>query len=341
MLWLQPFELQLDAVFEEAKQKVAHFPKPLNELGLTYLAKFDIRQKHSTKNYVCYLLPFWIADTLQAHPASNLHSTTVPVSRSVSSLQSLPELSHRMGVANIFCMLHFFIQDDLMDTPNLPADQLHDLIPLSQLFWNEFVSICGENLGDHSLFWSYYKQFLAQWASAVYNEAESDYLFQQPEMIAGKVSPLKISLIAMLLQSDRMDMLPDLLHQLDQALIVLQMNDDLTDWEEDMVERNYNCLLAFIRHEAVEQKQALFTDKVTPTQVQQAIYDQDVLQRYAQYAESSFTEDPSSFGSESLIAFRNYLITQLYQAASSVNDARNTLLQGSLLYYIQKDLTSS
>jgi len=341
MLWLQPFELQLDAVFEEAKQKVAHFPKPLHELGLSYLAKFDIRQKHSTKNYVCYLLPFWIADTIQAHTPSSIHSTTVPVSTSISSLQSLPELSHRMGVANIFCMLHFFIQDDLMDTPHLSADQLHDLIPLSQLFWNEFVSICGENLGDHSSFWSYYKQFLAEWASAVYNEAASDYLFQQPEMIAGKVSPLKISLIAMLLQWNRMDMLPDLLQQLDQALIVLQMNDDVTDWEEDMVERNYNCLLAFIRYEAVEHQKALFSDKITPTQVQQAIYDQDVLQRYAQYAQSSFTDTPSLFSSESLIAFRNYLIAQLYEAASSVKEARNTLLQGSLLYYIQKDLTSS
>lgn len=341
MLWLKPFELQLDAVFEEAKQKVAYFPKPLNELGLTYLAKFDIRQKHSTKNYVCYLLPFWIAETIQVHANSNTNTTTLPISIPAPLLQSLPELSHRLGVANIFCMLHFFIQDDLMDTPNLSADQLHDLIPLSQLFWNEFVSICGENVGDHSSFWSYYKQFLSEWASAVYNEAGADYLFQQPTAIAGKVSPIKISLIAMLLKLDCMYMLPDLLHQLDQALIVLQMNDDLTDWKEDMVEHSYNCLLSFIRNEAVEHHQALFSDKVTPIQVQQAIYDQDVLTRYAQYAESSFTDVPSLFLSSSLIEFRNYLIAQLYQAASSVHEARNTLLQGSLMYYIQKDLTSS
>lgn len=341
MLWLKPFELQLDAVFEEAKQKVAHFPKPLHELGLAYLAKFDIRQKHSTKNYVCYLLPFWIAETIQAHTNSTVNNASSTIVSSSLHLQSLPELSHRMGVANIFCMLHFFIQDDLMDTPDLSADQLHDLIPLSQLFWNEFVSICGEHLGNDSSFWQYYKQFLAEWASAVYNEAKADYLFEQPQQIASKVSPLKISLIAMLLQLDCMYMLPDLLQQLDQALIVLQMNDDLSDWEEDMVEHNYNCLLAFIRYEAVNHHQALFSDKVTAIQVQQAIYDQEVIRRYAQYAQSSFTDVPSLFVSDSLIAFRNYLIQQLHEAATSIHEARNTLLQGSLLYFIQKDLTSS
>lgn len=339
MLWLKPFELQLDDVFEEAKQKVSHFPRPLNEIGLTYLAKFDIRQKHSTKNYVCYLLPFWIAETIQAQSTVNDNHSSLTTS--FSNIESLPALSHRMGVANIFCMLHFFIQDDLMDTPNLSATQLHDLVPLSQLFWNEFVSICGENLGDSAPFWQYYKQFLAEWASAVYNEPQADYLFQQPQAIAGKVSPLKISLLAMLLQLECTHMLPELLQQLDQALIVLQMNDDVSDWEEDMIEHSYNCLLSFIRHEAVEQHTAVFSDKVTALQVQQAIYDQDILTRYAQYAEASFTDSPSLYVSTSMIQFRDYLISQLYEAASSVSVARNTLLQGSLLYFIEKDLTSS
>ncbi len=58
MDWFIAHKKDLDDVFPEAEHIVRAFPAPLDHLGLAYLAKFDGSKEDSTKNYICYLLPY-------------------------------------------------------------------------------------------------------------------------------------------------------------------------------------------------------------------------------------------------------------------------------------------
>ncbi|NRF92308.1 hypothetical protein HQN89_14945 [Paenibacillus frigoriresistens] len=119
MNWFLAHEKDLADVFAEAEHIISTFPTPLDHLGLAYLATFDGRKEESTKNYICYLLPYWMKDI-----------TELP-----------PESMNKLSLANVFVMLYYFIQDDIMDSAK---GEHKDKLPLANLFHMQFLSIYRE-----------------------------------------------------------------------------------------------------------------------------------------------------------------------------------------------------
>ncbi|WPP40593.1 hypothetical protein SK066_18645 [Paenibacillus hunanensis] len=332
MDWLEDFRPQLERLFQQAEKRVRAFPAPLHEIGLRYLSAFDIRTRGSTKNYICYLLPFWLERMLSARLES-------------SASDALLQTARQAALGNVMGMLHFFIQDDLMDMAQQQAAEdapdMRSLIPLSQLLHSEFIQAMSAATSSqhHDQLWEYYQDLCAEWASAVYDESESDYFLQARHRVAGKASPIKLSVIIMMLEANLASQLPALLEQLERVLLVLQMNDDAADWREDLASGSYNCLLSLIRHEydALEQHadEAPSTPTVlTEVQVQQAIYDRHILQRYTSMAADSYIAADTASLNPYLSQFHAYLIRQLTRMSEQVEQHRSLLLQqGSIWYY--------
>ncbi len=331
MDWLEDFKPQLERLFLQAEKRVRSFPPPLHELGLRYLSAFDIRMRGSTKNYICYLLPFWLERML---------SKRLEASASDALLQT----ARQAALGNVMGMLHFFIQDDLMDTMQQqdPSPDVRSLIPLSQLFHSEFIGAMSAAASSqhHERLWEYYQDLISEWASAVYDECESDYFLHAPHRVAGKASPIKLSVILLMLEANLTSQLPALLEQLDRVLLVLQMNDDATDWPEDLASGNYNCLLSLVRHEYYGSEQKPSSEEMTAfgtlteAHVQQAIYDRRILQRYTSIAAESYIAADTASLNPYLSQFHAYLIRQLTRMSEQVEQHRNLLLQqGSIWYY--------
>ncbi|WP_322907520.1 hypothetical protein [Paenibacillus campi] len=333
MNWLEDFRPQLERVFAQAEQRVRSFPAPLHELGLRYLAAFDIRTQGSVKNYICYLLPFWIEKMLSAQLKT-------------SNSDALLDTARQTALGNVMGMLHFFIQDDLMDGmqqhEHHSVQERRALIPLSQLFHSEFVQAmsAATSAQHHERLWAYYYSVSAEWASAVYDEAESDYFLHARQRIAGKASPIKLSVIILLLEANLLAQLPTVLEQLERVLLVLQMNDDATDWQDDLASGSYNCLLSLIRAECslpqsqTNDRAGASDDHLTAAQVQQAIYDHRILHRYAAIAADSYIAADTAAHSPYLSQFHAYLVRQLTRMSEQVDQHRQLLLeQGSLWYY--------
>ncbi|AIQ45245.1 hypothetical protein R70723_04555 [Paenibacillus sp. FSL R7-0273] len=313
MEWLNDYELELQAVFQECKAAIAGFPEPLGSRGLAYLEQFDVFRARSKKNYICYLLPFWL--------------------RRECGLS--PEETHIMSTGNVLLMLYFFLQDDLMDNRRSSAAEL---LPLANLLYSEFLDRYRPLFPAESSFWSHFKRYLFEWSDSVSNEASGDYYYNDRSRIAGKAAPLKLSAAAALLLTGLASSIPAAEEAVQEVLITLQMLDDYEDWEEDLEEGSYNCLLALARrHLYPDHPQA----GITAAEARNFIYTAGGLKTYAAAAADNHERLlAGTFRISGLTAFHQMLADNLQRIAAAVEAEKEQLLGGGLQYWLSKHMKS-
>ena len=76
-----------------------------------------------------------------------------------------PESMNKLSLANVFVMLYYFIQDDIMDSAK---GEHKDKLPLANLFHMQFLSIYRELFPSSSPFWSYYETYITEWSRSCY-----------------------------------------------------------------------------------------------------------------------------------------------------------------------------
>lgn len=314
MDWFKPYEDELSSVFSLCEAKITEFPSPLSEIGLRYLKKFDVFEKDSAKNYICYLLPFWMRD----------------------STKLTPEIYRRISTANIFGMLYYFIQDDLMDTPVKSADRppLPDLktyLALANLLYYEFISVYQQYFPYESTFWRYFKKYTHEWADGVIHESRQDYFIDNPAMIAKKASPVKLGSTAILLLAERPDFIESANEQMGLVLLTLQMMDDWMDWKQDLSDGSYNCLLSLIKSE----KELPGSHSLSMSEVEQAVYVDQILIKYADVALATHRQlTAAELGTPDILSFHQTLVDELVNDANDIENAKKTLVFGGLNYHL-------
>ncbi|AOZ92033.1 hypothetical protein [Paenibacillus crassostreae] len=308
MQWYKDFEKDIAQVFIETQQIVEKFPPPLNHKGLAYLSKFDIRQDDSTKNYICYLLPFWCNDI------SQLKKDTIV----------------RLSVGNVLAMLYFFIQDDLMDSQDsLDRDQ----VPLANLLYIHFFEIYLAYFPFDSPFWAYFHQYIVEWTDGVANEPHEDYFQTDLIKIARKAAPLKLSSTAVLLLSNQSNLVFTASDMIDHVLVTLQMADDWNDWEDDYTENNYNGLISLIRFKHDQ------SDIISIEEIKRAIFVQDIMQYYTKFAISNHTYiEQLNLNLPYLLSFHHTLVNHLKRDAESINEKKRLQASGGLNYWLSKNI---
>lgn len=315
MIWLHKYESELEQAFTKAEQILATLPIPFNEQALAYLDKFHALKQKRSKNYICYLLPYWLQQKF---------GVDITVSRD-------------FAVANIFGMMYYHLIDEIMDQPTKPSKYQ---LPLADLIYLEFNNIYTRYFAHSSYFWSYNRQYIIEWASAVTNEDEQDYFQSDPIVLAHKASPVKVAIAASLLITHHSNsaLIIQLEDAVDLVLLTLQMLDDYQDWEKDLNEGSYNCLLSMIQKEL----QIPINRRPTVEEVKHSLYVQDVLVRYADIAIHNqigvATVEPYA---PDLVLFHTFLCKNLVQAASQITEDRALLQGGGLSYWIAKNRYNS
>ncbi|OAB45959.1 hypothetical protein [Paenibacillus glacialis] len=308
MPWYKDFEKELAQVFMESQRIVATFPPPLNHKGLSYLNKFDIHQEDSSKNYICYLLPFWLKEITHLKDADCV----------------------KLSVGNVFAMLYFFIQDDIMDNKTtLDRDQ----IPLANLLHMQFLEIYRSYFPSDSLFWAYFHQYIIEWTDSVSNEHQQDYFRTNIIMTARKASPLKLSSTGALVLSGQSELISTLTNFIDHVLITLQMADDWIDWMDDWEEGNYNGLLSMINEESHRD------EPLTLDLIKNAIFVRGVMKRYTDIASANHTYIQTlELNLPYLISFHKTLIDHLIKDANQIEEDKLLQEKGGLYYWLSKNM---
>lgn len=310
MDWLNDYEEELRLVFQESRKIISEFPAPLNSQGMSYLEHFNVFNAESHKNYICYLLPFW----LQKGCGLSAENT------------------RQMSMGNVFFMLYFFIQDDLMDSKE---SSTYERLPLANLLYVEFLNIYRGLLPDDSSFWTSFNRYITQWADSVSNETASDYFLNDRIKISYKASPLKISSTAALLLSGKDSLVPQSEEMIDSVLLTLQMLDDYEDWNEDLSEGSYNCLLSLTRSYLSTDKATTLTSK----EVEFFLFTANGLHTYTELAQDTHRKVmASSLDVPHLLAFHSMLVNNLQQISDSIEAEKQLLQGGGLFYYLSKNI---
>jgi hypothetical protein len=310
MDWLNDYEEELRLVFHESRKIISEFPEPLNAQGMSYLEHFNVFQAESHKNYICYLLPFWLQ----------------------KSCGLSAEITRQMSMGNVFFMLYFFIQDDLMDSKE---SSTYERLPLANLLYIEFLNIYRRLFPSNSSFWISFNRYITQWADSVSNETISDYFLNDRIKLSYKASPLKLSSTAALLLSGKDSLIPQSEEMIDSVLLTLQMLDDYEDWKEDLEEGSYNCLLSLTRSYLSSDSSITLTSK----EVEFFLFTASGLHTYAELAQATHNQViASSLDVPHLIAFHSMLVTNLQQISDSIELEKKLLQDGGLFYYLSKNI---
>ncbi|AZS14072.1 hypothetical protein EI981_06120 [Paenibacillus lutimineralis] len=312
MMWLTRFEGDLGLIFSRAESILATIPEEFRNPTLSYLDKFHPLKEHRSKNYICYLLPYWLNEE-------------VPID---------PDHVHQISTANIMGMLYYHLIDETMDNPSLIS---RSQLPLAQLIHSEFIKIYSALFPSSSPFWTYYDKYIGEWAVAVTYENEQDFFQVNPARIAHRAAPVKLSVAAMMLLSGQETRIPQLEEAVDLVLITLQMIDDWQDWEKDLIEGSYNCLLSMVQADL-----HLSDRRPTVEEIKQAVYVEGCLIRYSERADVHHrTLSYTSTSFPLLYEFHAYLCDQLEEIAQQIERDRSLLQRGGLEYLLSQQLTKS
>lgn len=305
MEWYQRYKIDVAVVFREAQARIAQFPFPLSEVGLKYAEKFNpVDDNEGGKDYICVLLPFWMKEMTK-----------------VSG-----EHCERLALANIYGMLYFFIQDDVMDSTK--PDGLKSQLSLANLLQLEMFAIFRELFPSVSPFWTFYDRYVTTWADCVMNENDSNYFMTDPIRTAGKAGPVKISAVGACLLAGEGERIPQLEDAIDTALMTLQMLDDWADWQEDLEEGSYNGLLALIASET-----GLAVSELTVSKIESSVHVLGVMSRYAEIAVQSQNRLlPLQNEMPSLFSYHLFMIQALQTIANHLEDKKRKLLGGGFNY---------
>lgn len=308
MDWLHDYEEELRLVFQESRSIISKFPEPLNSQGISYLDHFNVFTTGSHKNYICYLLPFWF------QKGYNLS----------------PDDTCKMSMGNVFFMLYFFIQDDLIDS----ADSAHAKLPLANLLYIEFLNIYRSYFAPYSSFWSSFNRYISQWADSVSHERERDYFLNDRVKIAHKASPLKLSSTGILLLTGNDSLVAQSEDLIDDVLLTLQMLDDYEDWEQDLAEDNYNCLLSLTRSHLPDNRKIL-----TEGEVKDFIFTTSGLNTYANIAQATHHKLAAyEIDAPHLVSFHQVLVRNLQHISAAIEAEKQILQSGGLYYWLSKNI---
>lgn len=304
MEWYDNYKERLEQVYTVAEQTIAEFPAPLNQVGLAYADKFHPVKHDKGQNFICTLLPYWMKDTAGI----------------------TDEQCDQFAITNVYLMLYFFIQDDVMDDG--PATDVKEKLALGNLLYSEMLRILRNLFPSHSPFWDYFDRYVKVWASSVVNESANNLFVIDPIQIAYKAGPVKIASTGTLLLGGKSDLIPAIEEAVDIALMTLQMADDWVDWKKDMQEGSYNSLVAMIA--ASLQPGVPLTEELVKTYIHVRCCMNDyveVARSKHQYLLSLKVQLPE------LENYNQYILDHLTQTSESIESNRELMKKGGLNYF--------
>ncbi|QNK59097.1 hypothetical protein [Paenibacillus sp. PAMC21692] len=319
MEWYERYKSRIRNVFGQALETIGRFPPPLHELGITYAEKFNPANQDGGKDYICTLLPYWMKEKAEISE----------------------EQCGQLALANVYGMLYFFIQDDVMDSKVAGGDWKSQLA-LGSLLQQEMFRIFRALFPSDSPFWRYYDGYVRTWADSVISEGRGNYFLTNPLLTSGKAAPVKISAVGALLlgpgassaSTEEWISLTD--EAIDIALMTLQMLDDWADWEEDLTDGSYNGLLAMIvagREGALsdESVPSYNTEGLTKERIEAAIYVRGCMQPYADIAKGYHDRLSDNLcAPPELVAFNLHMVECLHAIAARHEDRKRKQLGGGI-----------
>ncbi|MGQ8870814.1 hypothetical protein [Paenibacillus sp. TSA_86.1] len=306
--WLDPYMLDVKAVFESVEERLRQYPDSLAGHALEQLRLLHPVRRNSGHSYIGYITPLWMQHT--------------------DGL--LPDQAHQLSVACLLHMMYFLNLDDVMDEP---TDDAVLKLTLGNLCYVDALRVYSALFESSSDFWNHFRQVLQDWAVSVNGELHADYFQQNPLLIAQKASPSQLGVIGALLLLEQGDRIASVCDALNIVLTTLQMTDDFTDTKQDAEHGNYNSYLSHISA-ALQQE---YPTHPLHESTHHNVFNSTFMNSYAdiaQYFHSTLTS--SNSGLPQFISLNGYLYNTLVQAVHGMLQHKKRLYRGGFHYWIRE-----
>ncbi|QLG42365.1 MULTISPECIES: hypothetical protein [unclassified Paenibacillus] len=306
--WFDPFRSDVEVVFAAAEQLVQKYPEPMSEHALEQLHLVNPLLRDSGHSYIGYIIPLWMQ-----------LSDGLP-----------PEKAHKLSTACLLHMLYFLNQDEVMDEQ--PEDVTLKL-SLGNLYYVDAICAYSELFSLSSPFWTYFRQYVEDWAMSVNGENTIDYFKRSPLFIAQKAAPLQLGAAGSLLLLEQEHRITPVCSAVNIALMTLQMTDDFTDTKQDAVHGNYNSFLSHISA-ALEHNYPVHP---VSERIHDNVYNTQLMNSYVDIAQQyNIRLTSSNSGITHLEAFNSYLCGILGQTVQDIEQHKKMLFQGGFHYWISE-----
>jgi hypothetical protein len=313
---LHDFDQDLRWVFDSCANQIKTYPAILQEPALVYLNRYNVFQDGFHKNYICYLLPFWLG-----------RAWAVDI-----------DICRKISLASLYKYFYFLIQDAVMDA--LPGEYKADLLPLGNLFYLDFIEIYRDLLPDDSLFWQSMMKYVQQWAYSTLWEREEHWskrrLVTEADLVivAHKAAPLKIINAAMGILSGKPELIGMLDEIIDDVVITSQLLDDWVDWREDF--RCGNC--TYLLSQVMKRHQLNDFAELNETLIHKTIHFSDILPEMYAMTRQKHTLLAAAVKPSIpyLIAFHENLLRNFNQKLERLQIQKKAILAGGFSRWLAK-----
>ncbi len=280
------FDSEIDLLLQECEKRIHSYPSIMQEDAVSCLARFHLlRNDEMRTGGFAYLMPFWLEQEFGLDV----------------------EACRTAALGNVFGLLYFLTQDAVMDSDG--ERDLGHILPLSSMFFLDFISMYRKLFEPDSPFWTYFHEYISQWAESVLWERREHHRRLTPYsesgivLLARKAAPLKIPFAALSMLAGRHGDIEAFSNMIDYDQAVYQMIDDWRDWKKDLEEGNYSYFLT----EAASYCGIKDPDQLDETHVRKAIYIGDVAEKIFDQAVKLNTLSIQSIGDMECRYLRAYL----------------------------------
>jgi hypothetical protein len=313
---LHDFDRELAFVFDACKRRIGTYPDEFQETALHYLDRYNVFRDGFNKNYICYVLPFWLGQSLTVDK----------------------DICCQISVAGVFKFFYFLVQDAVMDTG--PGEYKADLLPLGNLFLFDFMEHYRRLFPDDSLFWRYTRQYFEEWAHSTHWERDTFWTKHQRmtpadlPIIAHKAAPVKMINAAMAILSGKPEAIGAMDAMIDTILISAQLLDDCLDWQQDLKDGNCTYFLSQVmNHYHLDDFAAM-----TETLVKKAVYFGDIIPEIFGMVKNNHrllkkTKNPFV---PYLITFHETFIKSFEEVLQRIHTRKKAILAGGFSNWLDK-----
>jgi hypothetical protein len=223
---IRDFDIECEWLLDACLERISVYPPALRQPARARLEDhWSLPQKRPHAFHIAYLLPFWLEEPFA-------------LDRDVCRL---------VGLSNIFLVLYFMLQDELMDAN--PGEYQGNLQPLVTFSFLDVMAPYRCLFGSESAFWALLEKYIAQWGLSVTWERQWHWgqvrAFEQADLIllARKAAALKIPCAALCLLAGQEEAIGTLEKMVDDLMMSFLLTDDLRDWRGDLAQGNYTYFL--------------------------------------------------------------------------------------------------
>ncbi len=223
--------LELEIIFSRYLNEVKSIDSSLSRV---YVEKMRELKRHDI--LVC--LPYWLTDAMSCHHPLNV--------------------IRALALGNLYGTSYILVQDRIIDRQSnlLPDVNESRALLVSNHLYYKWIKEYQRVFPAPSRFWLLFEKYLVEYTNSILWEKQEhwgklhDFAETDLKYLGQKLSPLKISGAGMCLLNNRTEWIPLLSQLIEQYHIGYQLADDVSDWREDLRNRNYTYYLTQIHKTA-------------------------------------------------------------------------------------------